>query len=249
MVTDTTLPLIEPDWPAPREIRAFTTTRRGGVSVGPFADFNLAEHVGDAPAAVGANRQRLRAALGLPSTPHWLMQVHGTTVIPAEPGGPPVRADGAITTTSRTVCAMLTADCLPVLLCDKAGSCVAALHAGWRGLANGIIGAGIQAMPRPPGDLLAWIGPGISAARYEVGDDVRDCLVRANGEYADCFRRNGARWNCDLRGLCERELLAQGVSSIYHCRQCTFEHPEKFFSYRRERTTGRMASLIWIDRA
>ncbi len=238
--------IIEPEWPAGARIRALTTTRSGGVSVGPYASLNLATHVGDEPATVQYNRRLLEEYLGLPAAPQWLEQVHGIDVITATAGGEPVQADGSVARRPGLVCAVLTADCLPILLCDRNGAEVAALHAGWRGLRQGLIKAALATVRTPAAEILAWIGPSISRRHYEVGPELRQDLLRIDARYADFFDARGTRWTLDLRALCEHELLAHDVHSIYHCHQCTYDDRQTFYSYRREQTCGRMATLIWI---
>ena len=243
---------IEPDWPAPAWVRALTTTRAGGVSEGPYRSLNLAGHVGDAPAQVAANRARLRAAAGLPAEPAWLEQVHGCGVcrLDAEsvPGGIGRRADAAVTAHPDTVCAVLTADCLPVLLCDAGGSVVAAVHAGWRGLLDGVVEAAAVRMARPPATLMAWLGPAIGPDAFEVGDEVREAFCRRIDGAEAVFRPSPAgRWLADLYALARLRLAAIGVGRVSGGGLCTLTDAERFFSYRRDGATGRMATLIWID--
>lgn len=239
--------LLEPDWPAPARVRACVTTRAGGVSRGPFASFNLADHVGDDPAAVAHNRAALRRALALATEPCWLRQVHGTRVIEAARAAPGETADGAWTDRPGLVCAVLTADCLPVFLCDRAGTRVALLHAGWRGLAAGIIEAGVDALALPPERLLAWLGPAIGADAYEVGDEVRQAFLARDRRAADAFRLGvRGRWQLDLYAAARQCLAAQGVGAIHGGTYCTARQADLFYSYRRDGSTGRMASLIWL---
>jgi YfiH family protein len=238
---------IVPDWPAPERVRAFTTTRIGGASGGPYAGFNLADHVGDDPAQVRANRARLCQAAGLPSEPRWLRQVHGTDVVDAVAADPGTTADGSVTEASATVCAVLTADCLPVFLCDRRGTTVGVLHAGWRGLAAGIVEAGVARMDLPGAALLAWLGPAIGPAAFEVGDDVRDAFVREDAAAAGAFVPNArGRWLADLYALARRRLAGVGVTAIYGGEHCTVTQADLFYSYRRDGATGRMASVIWL---
>jgi YfiH family protein len=237
---------ITPDWPAPANVRAFTTTRRRGRSRGPYADLNLADHVGDDPVAVAANRGRLR--LYLPTAPHWLKQVHGTRCVVAEELAPGTEADASVSFAPSTVCAVLTADCLPLLLCDAAGTVVAAAHAGWRGLAAGVIESTVAAMDRPGDELLAWLGPAIGPAAFEVGDDVRDAFVAHDHAAARAFMPHGAgKWLCDIYELARWRLAALGVHRVFGGDLCTFEDAGRFYSYRRDGATGRMASVIWLD--
>ena len=241
--------LIRPDWPAPDRVRACTTTRTGGVSVGPFASLNLAAHVGDAAVAVTANRGRLRAALDLPAEPLWLSQVHGCGAVSADaaaPGAPP-EADAAVSRQPGHVCAVLTADCLPVLLCDRAGTVCAAVHAGWRGLYQGVLEATLARLGVPGAELLAWLGPAIGPARFEVGPEVRAAFVSQEPAAACAFRAGvGDRWHADLYALARLRLAAAGVSAVSGGGLCTASDPARFFSYRRDGVTGRMATLIWL---
>ena len=238
---------IVPDWPAPVTVRAVSTTRQGGVSPPPYASFNLAEHVGDDPAHIAENRRRLMALAGLPAEPAWLEQVHGTAVVAAETVLTPVAADAAFTRAPGRPCVVMTADCLPVLLCDRAGTVVAAAHAGWRGLASGVIAATVARMGTPPMELLAWLGPAIGPKAFEVGEDVRAAFLAQDAGNAGGFRPSPAgRWLADLYALARRQLRGLGVSAVYGGKYCTFSEPERFFSYRRQNRTGRMATLIWL---
>lgn len=255
---------ITPDWPAPANVRAFMTTRAGGVSLAPFASFNPASHVDDAPEAVSENRRLLRQ--WLPAEPLWLNQVHGCEVVtpPAplwERGGPPA-ADAAVAFQPNEVRAVLTADCLPVLFCDDAGTVVAAAHAGWRGLASGVLEATVAAMRAPPERILAWMGAAIGQAAFEVGGEVRETFISQHPLTGIAFRpalpgtldyrRVGAsseaprKWLADIYALARIRLAAIGVDRVYGGGLCTFNDP-RFFSYRREPRTGRMASVIWMD--
>ena len=238
---------IAPDWPAPSCVRAITTTRKGGVSKGPYESMNPAAHVGDDPQAVALNRQRLRQQLELPGEPVWLTQVHGTTVVDAAGCGPLPQADAAYACEPGVVCAVLPADCLPVLLCGRDGGCVAAVHAGWRGLAAGIIERAVAALPASAEDLLAWLGPAISPAAYTVGDEVREAFISLRPEAEAAFQPGEGCWQADLYELARQRLAASGVSAVYGGERCTAQESETFFSYRRDGTTGRMASLIWLE--
>lgn len=239
---------IFPDWPAPANVKALTTTRVGGLSRGPYASFNLGDHVDDDPDVVRRNRARLREALALPAEPAWLKQVHGVNVVDAASAEAGTTADGAWTNQSGVVCAVLTADCLPVFLCNRQGTKVALLHAGWRGLAAGVIEAGLQALATPGAELLAWLGPAIGPDSYEVGDAVRDAFLTQDAGVAACFRAHGAgQWHADLYALARRRLQARGVNAIHGGYFCTVREPERFYSYRRDGVTGRMASLVWLD--
>jgi YfiH family protein len=241
--------VIRPDWPAPANVRAAATTRAGGVSAGAWSSLNLATHVGDDPAAVAGNRRRLRAALALPSEPRWLEQVHGTTVALAEADEGTPMADAMIATRPGVVCAVLTADCLPVLFCDESGSRIAAAHAGWRGLAAGVLEATVDALAKggaSPGGLIAWIGPSISGPAYEVGMEVRAAFSAE--EQAVGFIPNPlGRWQLDLARLARYRLAAAGVVAVHGGALCTASDPERLFSYRRDGACGRSATLIWLS--
>lgn len=243
------LELITPDWPAPPGVRALCTTRHGGVSAAPWDSLNLGDHVGDSPTAVAENRRRLGELL--PAEPVWLNQVHGTTCLTLPdtrhaPNPPPV-ADAACTRDPGVVCAVLTADCLPLLLCDAAGSVVAAAHAGWRGLAAGIIEATVTAMQLPGARLLAWLGPAIGPDSFEVGDEVRATFVAHDPAAAAAFTpRPGGKWHGDLYRLARQRLAATGVTAVHGGKACTLRDADRYYSYRRDGVTGRMASLIWI---
>jgi YfiH family protein len=239
---------IVPDWPAPVRVGSLTTTRRGGVSVGIFAGLNLGEHVGDDPAAVAANRELVRRRIG--AWPVWLRQVHGIRVIDAADGaGPhPVEADAAFTRQAGVACAVMTADCLPVLLCDTEGTVVAAAHAGWRGLLAGVLEAAVAAMETPRRNLLAWLGPAIGPQAFEVGGEVRAAFVAADPGAARAFRPSGGKWRADITLIARQRLARQGVTRIFGGGFCTVSEPERFYSHRRDGQSGRMASLIWLKR-
>ena len=235
---------LRPGWPAPAPVRALTTTRAGGVSRPPWNAFNLATHVGDTPQHVAANRAALRRRFDLPADPVWLQQVHGARVVEA---GAAAEADAVWSRTPGQVCAVLTADCLPVLLCDRAGDCVAAAHAGWRGLAAGVLEATVAALPADAADLMAWLGPAIGPDAFEVGDEVREAFVTADARAGAAFRPAGdGRWLADLYGLARLRLAAAGVTRVFGGGLCTFTDRDRFYSYRRDGVTGRMASLIWL---
>lgn len=240
---------LQPDWTAPAAVHALSTTRQGGVSTGVYASLNLADHVGDDPAAVRHNRALLREQAGLPVEPTWLNQVHGCVVYEQGTGAQAVRdADASVAFGPGRVCAVMTADCLPVLLCDEAGTAVAAVHAGWRGLAAGVIETTVQRMRRPAVQLQAWLGPAIGPAHFEVGDEVRARFCEIDADAVAAFRRNAAgRWLADLPMLARQRLAGLGVAAVSGGGDCTFADPARFFSYRRDGVTGRMASLIWID--
>jgi polyphenol oxidase len=246
---------IAPAWPAPPTVHAASSLRIGGISPAPWGSLNLGDHVGDDPARVTENRLRLARALGLPEAPAWLAQVHGREILRLEDAALPAdpTADGAVTGRRGRVLAILTADCLPVLFCTRDGRRIAAAHAGWRGLADGVLEAAVAALKVPVDEVLAWIGPGIGANAYEVGDEVRDaCLESAPSGVGTeaCFApgRPG-RWQFDLAGLARQRLEALGVAGVYGGEWCTFSDPARFFSHRRDGAagaTGRMATLIWL---
>ncbi len=236
----------EADWPAPARVKAWVSVRDGGISRAPYSTLNLGTHVGDEPNAVAENRRRLAAEIGLPGEPNWLTQVHGRRVVDLDKpwSGP---ADGAVTGTAGVVCAVLTADCLPVLLADRSGGRVGIAHAGWRGLAAGVLEAAVAAIKTPPAELLAWFGPAIGQSAYEVGDDVLTSFIQADADAAAAFEPNErGRWQADLYALARMRLQRLGVTSIHGGGSCTFSEPERFFSHRREAPCGRIASLIWL---
>jgi YfiH family protein len=246
---------IIPDWPAPAHVHALMTTRAGGVSLPPYASFNPASHVGDDPAAVAENRRVLRQ--WLPAEPLWLNQVHGCDVVSdrlREAQGEIPAADAAVAFDANEVRAVLTADCLPVLFCDEAGSVVAAAHAGWRGLAAGVLEATVRSMRVPPERILAWMGAAIGPDAFEVGDEVRENFVAQHALTAIAFRPSlpgtldGAprKWLADIYALARIRLAQVGVERVYGGGLCTFNDP-RFFSFRRETPTGRMASAIWRE--
>ncbi|MGH9484962.1 MAG: peptidoglycan editing factor PgeF [Terriglobales bacterium] len=230
-------------------VRALTTLRTGGVSTGLYSSLNLAAHVGDDSQAVAENRRRVRQALDLPAEPLWLNQVHGRRVIQAEQttGKMPVAADAAISRQSGQVLAVLTADCLPVVLVARDGSAVAVAHAGWRGLAAGVLDAAFNALAVAAAEVVAWIGPGISAARYEVDGAVRTAFADAPGaEQAFSPGRDAEHGYCDLPALAQARLSALGVNEVQQSGLCTHSDAERFYSYRRDGESGRMATLVWI---
>lgn len=243
---------IQPNWNSPRGVQACCTTRAGGVSAAPFDSLNLALHVGDDAARVTQNRELLRRQLELPAEPCWINQTHGTRTVTLEQevGEQEVThdADAAVTRVPGTIAVVMTADCLPVLLCNREGSEVGAVHAGWRGLQAGVIQSALATMKSPNQQLLAWIGPGISRACFEVGDEVRAAFMDTMQDAQTCFSAHGeGYWLCDLGGLAERVLKAQGVNEVFRDSYCSYRDDELFYSYRRAATTGRMASLIWIN--
>lgn len=239
---------IEPDWPAPARVRAAFTLRPGGRSTGPYAGLNLASHVGDAPEAVRANRARLGEALGLPGEPAWLEQVHGSEAVYLPDAGVRHRADAAWTDRPGVVCAVLVADCLPVLFTDRRGGRVAAAHAGWRGLAAGVLERTVRSLGGSPADLLAWIGPGIGRCRFEVGEEVRAAFVARCPEDRAFFEPGArGRWRADLHGLARARLARAGVEAVFGVADDTFGDPGRYYSHRRDGPTGRMAALAWIE--
>lgn len=241
--------LLRPGWDMRAPLRAAATTRRGGLSVGPFATCNLGARTRDDPATVAANRARVARALGLPGAPRWLRQVHGTAVVELAAGttGTP-EADAAWTRESGVVCAVLTADCLSVVLGDPDGAAVAVAHAGWRGLAAGVLDATVAALPVPAGRLRAWLGPAIGPQAFEVGPEVRTAFLESDPGAAGAFRRGaGDRWHADLHGLARRRLRALGVTRVDGGGCCTYADRARFFSHRRDGPgTGRMATLAWL---
>jgi polyphenol oxidase len=243
--------LIFPEWPAPAGVHAACTTRRGGVSVGPWAGLNMGRSGGDDPAAVSENRGRVLAALKAPAEPLWIRQVHGVRVVrmPQDAGEP--EADAVYSTEPGVVCAVQAADCLPVLLCDGAGTVVAAAHAGWRGLSGGVLERTVAALPVPPASLMAWLGPAIGPEAFEVGEEVREAFVGADAQAAQAFRAGLApgKHYADLWLLARQRLLRAGVSRISGGGLSTHADPARFYSYRRDGVTGRMAALIWLGPA
>lgn len=237
---------IVPDWPAAANVRALQTTRRGGKSAAAFSSFNLGEHVGDDPLTVAANREFLRQRVG--GDICWLQQVHGTTVIETAIAMPGAVADAAVARAAGEVCAVMTADCLPVLFSDRRGSVVAAAHAGWRGLAAGILEQTVTRMGVAGSDLLVWLGPAIGPVAFEVGDEVRAAFVADDPAAASAFAAGrDDRWLADLYRLARQRLNRMGIVAVYGGDFCTFSDPGRFFSYRRDGQTGRMATLIWLE--
>lgn len=249
------LHLIRADWPAPAHVHAVVSTRRGGVSLSPWDSLNLGTHVGDDPAHVRENRSRLLAALRAIAPaqgPQWLNQVHGTTVVEAEvDAGRRVvfvpDADAVATRTPGLPCVVMTADCLPVFFTDRAGRRVAAAHAGWRGLCDGVLESTLSTFAQPS-DVMAWLGPAIGPEAFEVGDEVRAAFLQRHAEAEAYFRPspNAGRWLADIYGLARLRLILAGIGSVHGGGFCTVADRERFFSYRRDGQTGRMASVIWI---
>lgn len=235
------------DWPAPAGVSSWQTMRPGGVSSGSWQTLNLGTHVGDRPESVARNRELLARELRLPAEPRWLDQVHGTRILHLD-RGEAGSADGAVTGTPGVVLAIMTADCLPVLLATQDGHRIGVAHAGWRGLAAGVLAAAVAAFECPPSRLLAWLGPAIGQAAFEVGPEVRAAFMARDEASAECFVPNArGRWQADLDGLARRQLSRSGVVEIHGRPQCTFSDPARFFSHRREAPCGRMATLIWMD--
>jgi YfiH family protein len=239
-----------PDWrDAPANARALSTRRAGGVSNGAYASLNLAQHVGDDPVAVDANRAILRRAAGLPSEPLWLSQVHGVDVV--ENAGditPTPRADAAVAFEPGRVCVVMTADCLPVVLVDRAGTRIGVAHAGWRGLVGGVLEATVAALRCAPADVVAWLGPAIAQPAFEVGAEVRDAFVEKDPAHATAFELNAAgRFQADIYDLARQALARAGVSSVSGGGRCTNAESDEFYSFRRDGgRTGRMATLAWL---
>ena len=243
---------IAPDWPAPPGVRAVTTTRAGGESPAPYASLNLGTGTGDAPSTVARNRARLRSLLGLAHEPCWLEQVHGPVVVRAARYHRAPRADASVGEPGSPPCAVLTADCLPVVLCDVSGTRVGIAHAGWRGLANRVIASCVDFMDRPVRELFAWLGPAIGPESYEVGPEVRDACLAATPRAEPAFvpsPSHRGRWLADLYAIAAFQLRSMGVSRIYGGGFCTYGDRRRFFSHRRDGTTGRLATLAWIHDA
>ena len=237
---------IVPNWSAPKRVRALCTTRHGGVSDGRYASFNVGVAVGDDPALVAENRAWLRSLL--PAEPLWLKQVHGTRVINASDIHPGIEADAGVTRSPGAVLAIQAADCMPVLLADRAGSVIAAAHAGWRGMASGVIENAVAAMDAAPADVMVWLGPAISGAAYEVGQDVHDAFTAHDAAAAAAFVAQGnGKYLVDLYALARQRLARLGVASVHGGGHCTHGDAERFYSYRRDGVTGRMVALIWLE--
>lgn len=243
--------ILTPDWPAPKNVRALQTTRIGGFSAAPYGSLNLGDHVGDAPLVVRRNRMMLNTLL--PSEPVWLKQVHGTVVVDAAQAACQPEADACVSAHPGAVCVVMTADCLPVLLCDDKGTVVGAVHAGWRGLCDGVIEQAVQAMAVPPTTLMAWFGPAIGAQAFEVGDEVRTAFIAAQPQAAAAFvpsfltPEENKKWLADIYQLARLRLNALGISRIYGGDFCTYTDRTRFYSYRRDGVTGRMGTFIWLS--
>lgn len=236
---------IIPDWPAPARVKALQTTRQGGVSAAPYDSLNLGNHVGDDPLTVEHNRAFLNELL--PSEPVWLEQTHGTSVANADHAICLPQADACIARHRAAVCVVMAADCLPVLLCDEQGTVVGAVHAGWRGLCNGVIETTALAMGVAPQNLMAWLGPAISRNAFEVGEEVRAAFVAAQPQAVSAFvSGQRSKWFADIYALARLRLNTLGITQIYGGDYCTYREREKFFSYRRDGVTGRMGTFIWL---
>lgn len=236
------------DWPAPPGVRVLSTFRGGGASAAPYASLNLGVHVGDDPDAVAHNRRALIVAAGLPAEPVWLEQVHGATVADLDAPGPYGSADAAMTRRAKRVCAILTADCLPVVFAAESGDAIAAAHAGWRGLGAGVIEATVRALEVPPQRLIAWLGPAIGPRHFEVGAEVREALLRNEPQDVDAFVPNSrGRFMADLPLLVRRRLNRLGISRIHGGGECTYARGDRYFSHRRDGITGRQGTFIWRE--
>jgi polyphenol oxidase len=234
-----------PDWPAPANVKAIQTTRDGGYSDAPFDSFNLGSHVQDNGLAVDKNRQLLCECL--PSEPVWLNQVHGVDVIDATKSSCIQDADASFSKNKNVVCVTMTADCLPVLLCNTQGTAVASIHAGWRSLCDGVIEATIKAMGVKPEDLMAWLGPAIGPDAFEVGSEVREAFIAKHAQAEDAFKSAGDKWLGNLYLLAKQRLNKQGVIEIYGGGECTYSNSSQYYSFRRDGITGRMATMIWFE--
>lgn len=238
---------LRPDWPAPENVKALVTTRSGGVSLSPFDSMNLGEHVGDQSAAVARNREILQGETAV--EPLWLTQVHGTQVVQLGEVSAGVQADAAVSRLPKKACVVMTADCLPVLFCDRSGTVVAAAHAGWRGLCAGVLESTVAAMKTAPEEILAWLGPAIGPAAFEVGDEVRTAFISHSAAASAAFQKQReGKWLCDLYLLARQRLEGLGLAAVSGGGLCTFSDARRFYSYRRDGVTGRMASMVWLNR-
>jgi polyphenol oxidase len=239
---------IEPDWPAPPGVRLVSTLRTGGVSEDRYSSLNLGDHVGDDASRVSENRRLLRASARLPREPSWLKQVHGIAVAHLDEHTNAQAADASVTRQVGRVCAILTADCLPVMLAARSGEAVGAVHAGWRGLAAGVIESAIECLALPGEQLQAWLGPSIGPEHFEVGAEVRDSFVFADATAESAFSPNArGRFQADLRALARQRLERLGIRLIYGGGECNYADSKRFFSHRRDGQTGRQATLIWRE--
>ncbi len=241
---------ITPDWPAPENVACISTSRRGGFSQGKYSSLNLAAHVGDNAGHVKRNRDLLTDELQLPGEPAWLDQRHGKEIIRLTAAtGSGIQADAAYATEAGMVCAVLTADCLPILLCDRYGGVVAAVHAGWRGLLNGVLGSTLRVLSVDANRLLCWLGPAIGPRAFEVGETVRRDFIGRDARHHKAFRvMRAGKYTADIYQIAKNILTAHGVTAIFGGGHCTYSESERFFSYRRDRHTGRMATMIWLRR-
>jgi YfiH family protein len=237
---------LTPDWPAPANIHAATTLRTGGVSGGAYAGLNPAMHVGDDAELVKQNRQIIKELLALPGDPVWLEQIHSNRAVPAVASEPLQQADASYTAESGVVCAVLTADCLPLLVCSADGSEVAAIHAGWRGLLAGVIGNTVSAIRNS--DLFVWLGPAIGPGCFEVGAELRNAFLEKSAAFMTAFKQqDNGKWLADIYQLARIDLAMLGIDKVYGGGFCTVTEQERFYSYRRDKQTGRMATLIWRE--
>ena len=241
---------ITPNWPAPLNVQALFTTRSGGISSGPYTNFNLGDHVGDKKHIVNQNRAKLLKAL--PNEPKWLNQVHGSTPIWVDNNTNLLRGDAALSRTKNIVCAILTADCLPVFLCDEAGTVVGIVHAGWRGLVAGVIEQAVAEMRKNCIHIMAYLGPAIGPDYFEIGEEVRHSFIKqdkiSTAAFTQCSGLNSKKWRADIFLLARQRLAVAGITKIYSHEECTYSNSDKFFSYRRDGDTGRMAGLIWLEK-
>jgi len=241
---------ITPDWPAPLNVQALFTTRSGGISSDQYASFNLGDHVGDKPQIVNQNRAKLLKTL--PNEPKWLNQVHGSTSIWVDNNTNLLKGDAALSNTRNIVCAILTADCLPVFLCDEAGTVVGIVHAGWRGLAAGVIEQTVAEMRKKCSHIMAYLGPAIGPDYFEIGEEVRHSFIKQDKMSTSAFAPyngvNSRKWLADIFLLARQRLAAAGITKIYSNEECTYSNSDKFFSHRRDGNTGRMAGLIWLTK-
>lgn len=238
--------MLPTDWVIPKGVKLMFTTRAGGVSRAPFDSLNLGDHVGDSALDVQQNRNLLRQQLGLTADIEWLEQVHGTEVVNLAEDKHRV-ADGSYSCLRQQVCAVMTADCLPVLLCDRSGQEVAAVHAGWRGLCAGVIESALTKFNAKASDTIAYLGPAIGPQAFEVGAEVRQAFIDKHPDTANFFNASGDKYLADIQGIAQWRLHHAGVRQVHVLAHCTYENRRDYFSYRRESTTGRMASLIWLE--
>ena len=235
---------ILPNWPAPANVHALQTNRDGGVSIAPYDSLNLGSHVNDNPMHVAQNRQMLSQYL--PSEPVWLNQVHGVNVVDAADTDFVPDADASYTTRKNVVCVTMTADCLPILVCDTAGTLIASIHAGWRSLCDGVIETTVAKLPAKPADLMAWLGPAIGPNAFEVGAEVRTQFIAKDAKSELAFKQHNDKYLADIYQIATQRLNNLGITQIYGGGECTFTDEKRFFSFRRDGATGRMATLIWL---